>query len=225
MKYEITSKPFPVVIFQLDRGEYIYCEAGGMSWMSDGLVMDIQAGGIGKAFSRAFSGENMFINKYLSQRDGGEIGISSKFLGNILKVELKQGDSIVLQKGAMLAFTEGIDRKIAFKSPMKGLFGGEGFIMQEVFGEGLLFIEVDGETREYNLEPGERLILDTGHLLLMDKTCTMDVKTVGGVKNTLFGGEGLFNTTVTGPGKVIIQTSPISKLARSLSRFFPSSGS
>lgn len=225
MKYEITSKPFPVVIFQLDRGEYIYCEAGGMSWMSDGLVMGTEAGGIGKAFSRAFSGENMFINKYMSEKDGGEIGISSKFLGNILKIELKYGDSIILQKGAMLAFTEGIDRKIAFKSPMKGLFGGEGFIMQEVFGEGLLFIEVDGETREYDLAPGERIVLDTGHLLLMDKTCTMDVKAVGGVKNTLFGGEGIFNTTVTGPGKVVIQTSPINKLARSLRKFFPSSGS
>ncbi len=222
MKYEITSKPFPVVIFQLDRGEYIYCEAGGMSWMTDGLVMDTQAGGIGKAFSRAFSGENMFINKYMSEVDGGEIGISSKFLGNILKIELQRGDSIILQKGAMLAFTEGIDRKIAFKSPMKGLFGGEGFIMQEVFGEGLLFVEVDGETREYDLAPGERLVLDTGHLLFMDKTCTMDVKTVGGVKNTLFGGEGIFNTTVTGPGKVVIQTSPISKLARSLGKFFQS---
>ncbi|MFB0972737.1 MAG: TIGR00266 family protein [Neofamilia sp.] len=221
MKYEITGKPFPVVIFQLDRGEYIYCEAGGMSWMNDAMTMDTQAGGIGKAFGRAFSGENMFVNKYQSERDGGEIAISSSFLGSIQKIELQRGDSIILQKGAILAYTEGIDRKVFFKSPMKGLFGGEGFIMQEVFGEGLLFMEVDGETREYDLAPGEKMILDTGHLLLMDKTCTMDIKSVGGVKNTLFGGEGLFNTTITGPGKVVIQTSPINKLASSLRPFFP----
>lgn len=219
MKYEITSKPFPVVIFSLEEEESIYCEAGGMSWMTDQIGLETQAGGIGKAFSRAFSGENMSVNKYTAKKGPGEIAIGSKFLGSILEVDLQESQSFICQKGALLAYTEGIDRRINFRSPLKGLFGGEGFIMQEVFGHGTCFLEIDGETKEYNLGPGERLVLDTGYLLMMDSTCQMDIKKVGGIKNTVFGGEGIFNTLVTGPGKVVVQTSPIQKLAASLGRY------
>lgn len=223
MKYQIAGQPFPYVLINMDEGEVINCEAGGMSWRSEFFEMDTSAGGIGKAFSRTFSGESMFINSYTATRSNQEIAISSKFIGTIIPIEISGGKSIVVQKKAILAYTNGIDRKIAFKSPMKGLFGGEGFIMQEVFGEGLLFLEVDGEMKEYNLDMGEKMILSSGFLLMMDNTCTMDVESVGGIKNTLFGGEGIFNTTITGPGKVIVQTSPILNLANSLRPYLPTS--
>lgn len=221
MEYEITAQPFPVAIFQLENQESIFCEAGGMSWMSDNLSLETEAGGIGKAFSRAFSGESMFVNKYTATGGPGEIAIASKFLGTIMPIDVNSGESFICQKGAILAYTEGIDRKINFRSPLKGLFGGEGFIMQEISGSGICFLEIDGEVREYTLQAGETMILDTGYLLMMDSTCSMDVRSVGGLKNTVFGGEGLFNTIVTGPGKVLVQTSPIHKLAASIARFIP----
>lgn len=224
MEYEITAKPFPVVIFKLEPNETIQCEAGGMSWMTDRMSLETEAGGLGKAFSRAFSGESMFINRYTAKGGPGEIAIASKFLGTIKAIELTGSESFICQKGAILAYTDGVDRKIHFKSPLKGLFGGEGFIMQEVFGRGLCFLEIDGEVKEYELGHGESMILDTGYLLMMDSTCTMDVKSVGGLKNSVFGGEGFFNTVVTGPGRVLIQTSPISKLASTIGRFLPPSG-
>lgn len=221
MKYQITGQPFPYVLLNMDGGEAINCEAGGMSWRSEYFKMDTSAGGVAKAFSRAFSGEGMFVNRYTATRDNQEIAISSRFIGTIIPIELTKGQSIIVQKKAMLAYTDGIDRRIAFKSPMRGLFGGEGFIMQEVFGEGLIFLEVDGEMKEYNLNNGEKMLLSTGFLLMMDDTCSMDVESVGGLKNTLFGGEGISNTVITGPGKVIIQTSPIFNLADSLRPYFP----
>ena len=109
------------------------------------------------------------------------------------------------------------------KSLSGGLFGGEGFIMQKFDGEGIVFVELDGSVVEYNLAQGQQLVLDTGHLAMMDATCKMDVQTVSGVKNVLFGGEGLFNTVITGPGKVLVQTLPINKFAIELYKYMPKS--
>lgn len=150
------------------------------------------------------------------------IAFASSFPGDIKAVEVRPGEEIICQKSAFLASTPGVNMEVFFRKKLSsGLFGGEGFIMQKFNGQGMLFIEIDGSAVEYNLQQGEKLILDTGHLVMMSATCSLDVQTVSGIKNVLFGGEGLFNTVVTGPGKVIVQTMPIPNLANAIIPYLP----
>lgn len=226
MQYEIKGTPFPAVICHLQDGEQMITEGGGMSWMTPNMVMETTTnGGLGKAFGRLFSGDKMFQNRYTCRGGEGMISFTSCCPGNIRAVEIHPGQSVICQKSAFLASTPGVNMSIYFKKALgAGLFGGEGFIMQKFEGEGVLFVELDGSTVEYDLQAGEQLILDTGHLAIMDGTCSMDIQTVKGAKNIFFGGEGLFNTIVTGPGKVVVQTLPVNKLALELYRYMPQSG-
>lgn len=223
MKYEIKGTPFPAVICYLDAGEQMITEGGGMSWMSPNMKMETTTnGGLGKAIGRLFSNDKMFQNRYTSVGGNGIIAFSSCCPGDIKAIEVHLGEEIICQKSAFLASTSGVNMSVYFKKSVTGgLFGGEGFIMQKFDGEGLLFIEVDGSVIEYELQAGEQLILDTGHLVMMSSTCKMDVQTVKGAKNILFGGEGLFNTVVEGPGKVMVQTMPITKMAGELYKYMP----
>ena len=151
-----------------------------------------------------------------------EIAFSSSFPGKIVARELAPGQSIVCQKRAFLCGTYGIELAVHFQKKLgAGLAGGEGFIMQRITGPGLVFLEVDGYCQEYDLQPGEQLICDTGVLAIMDATCMMDVQLVKGAKNMLLGGEGLFDTVITGPGKVFLQTMTISKLANQMIPYLP----
>ena len=213
MKYEITGSSLPVVVVTLDKGETIHSERGAMSWMSDGLEMKTNAGGgIGKAFSRMFSGESIFQNTYTASKDGDFIAFASSFPGEILAFDVSEG-TIIAQKTAFLAREESVNMSIYFQKKFgSGFFGGEGFIMQKFEGKGMVFLEIDGSIKEYDLAPGESIILDTGYLAAMTETVKMDIVTVKGVSNVLFGGEGLFNTKVTGPGHVWVQTMPKYKL-------------
>ena len=213
MKYEITGSSLPVVVVTLDKGETIHSERGAMSWMSDGLEMKTNAGGgIGKAFSRMFSGESIFQNTYTASKDGDFIAFASSFPGEILAFDVSKG-TIIAQKTAFLAREESVNMSIYFQKKFgSGFFGGEGFIMQKFEGKGMVFLEIDGSIKEYDLAPGESIILDTGYLAAMTETVKMDIVTVKGVSNVLFGGEGLFNTKVTGPGHVWVQTMPKYKL-------------
>ena len=214
MKYQIKGEPMPVVVCQLDAGETVICEAGAMSWMTPNMEMQTSAGGLGKMFGRMFSGESAFQNRYVSKGGNGMIAFASKFPGAIKAVEITPSTPVIIQKSAFLAASEGIDVSLHFQKKLgTGLFGGEGFIMQKVSGNGLAFFEIDGATVEYNLAAGQRLVIDTGYLAMMDATVKMEVEQVKGVKNALFGGEGLFNTVVTGPGRVLLQTMPISGFA------------
>lgn len=210
MKYEFQGKDLPVVILTLDRGESIITERGAMSWMSESMEMKTNAGkGV---FGRMFTGESIFQNIFTATKDGDFIAISSSFPGQILAFDVSN-KSIIVQKKAFLARESNVDMKIYFQKKIgAGFFGGEGFIMQQFKGNGYVFLEIDGSLTEYDLKPGETIILDTGYLAAMEDTVKMDVVTVKGVGNVLFGGEGLFNTRVTGPGKVWIQSMPISKL-------------
>ena len=204
----------PVVVCQLDAGETVICEAGAMSWMPPNMEMQTSAGGLGKMFGRMFSGESAFQNRYVSKGGNGMIAFASKFPGAIKVVEITPSTPVIIQKSAFLAASDGIDVSLHFQKKLgTGLFGGEGFIMQKVSGNGLAFFEIDGATVEYNLAAGQRLVIDTGYLAMMDATVKMEVEQVKGVKNALFGGEGLFNTVVTGPGRVLLQTMPISGFA------------
>lgn len=224
MKYEIKGESMPVVICQLDSGETILSEAGAMSWMTPNLVMETTGGGAGKVFGRMFSGESLFQNRYTAKGGPGTIAFASSFPGSIRAVEIDPGHPVVVQKRGFLASESGVELSVFFKKKLtSGLFGGEGFIMQKLSGLGTAFVEIDGSVVEYDLGPGERLITSTGQVAMMDATCTMDVQTVKGVKNALFGGEGLFNTVVTGPGHVVLQTMPLVNFAAAIAELIPGS--
>lgn len=223
MNYEVKGTPLPVVEISLDAGESIICEGGAMSWMSSNMQMETSGGGLGKMFSKALSGEKMFQNRYTAVEQPGTIAFASSFPGNIIAVEIEPGKEVICQKSAFLCATSGVDLSIHFQKKLgAGVFGGEGFIMQRLFGQGMAFLEIDGSVVEKELAAGEQIIIDTGYLAMMDGTCSMDVQTVKGIKNIMLGGEGLFNTVVTGPGKVALQTMPAYQVAGSLKPFLPS---
>lgn len=222
MRYEIKGSPLPVVECTLEAGESIICEGGSMSWMSANMQMETSGGGIGKMFSKAISGEKLFHNKYTATGSSGIIAFASSFPGNILAVEIAPGKEIVCQKSAFLAATPGVDVSIFFQKKLgSGFFGGEGFIMQKISGQGIVFLEIDGYVETKELAPGEQIVIDTGYLAMMSATCSMDVQMVRGVKNVFLGGEGLFNTVVTGPGTISLQTMPAYQVANSIRPYIP----
>ena len=224
MRYQILGETLPVVVCQLEGGEKMITEGGGMSWMSPNMLMETTTnGGLGKAFGRMFSGEKMFQNVYTAQGGNGMIAFASSFPGSIKAYEIAPGQEMVFQKSAFLAGEAGVELSVFFnKKFSSGLFGGEGFIMQKISGHGTVFAEFDGHVVEYELQPGQQIVVDTGHLAAMTATCQMEIKSVPGVKNMLFGGEGLFNTVISGPGKVWLQTMPISNVAGILRPYMPS---
>lgn len=224
MRYEIKGETLPVVICQLEGGEKMITEGGGMSWMSPNMLMETTTkGGIGKAFGRMFSGEKMFQNIYTAQGGSGMIAFASSFPGSIKAFEIAPGQEMIFQKSAFLAGEAGVQLSVFFnKKFSSGLFGGEGFIMQKISGLGIVFAEFDGHVVEYELQPGQQIVVDTGHLAAMTASCQIEIKSVPGVKNMLFGGEGLFNTVISGPGKVWLQTMPISNVAGILRPYLPS---
>ena len=172
-------------------------------------------------FGRMFSGESIFQNRYTARNGEGMIAFASSFPGSINAIDISPGKSVIVQKKAYLAAQESVELSMYFqKSLGKGLFGGEGFVMQKLSGQGTAFIEIDGYGCEYILKEGQEMIVDTGYLAAMDETCSMEVVTVPGVKNMLLGGEGVFNTVVRGPGKIILQTMPISNVAALLAPYF-----
>ena len=209
MKYSIEGAPLPVVICDLEPGESMITEKGAMSWMTPNMKMETSGGGMGKMIGRMFSGENMFQNRYTAEGGPGQIAYASSFPGSILA-----------QKSAFLASTDGVTLSVAFQKKLGGgLFGGEGFIMQRLSGNGTAFVEIDGYVKEYELAAGQQMIIDTGYLAAMDATCTVDITTVKGLKNKVLGGEGFFNTVVTGPGKIYLQSMPINQMAGVLQPF------
>ena len=223
MKYEIKGGNFPVVTCTLSSGEQMITEKGSMVWMSSNIDMETQGGGLGKMFSKAFSGESMFQNIYTA-RGEGMITFGSSFPGQIIPLQVSPGREMILQKSAFLASETGVTLSIFFNKKLgAGLFGGEGFIMQKISGQGIAFVEIDGELVEYDLKPGEALVVDTGNVAGFEATVSMDIRQVPGLKNKLLGGEGLFNTHLTGPGKVWLQTMPIVNVAMALKGFFPAS--
>ena len=225
MQYKIQGEPMPVVICDLADGESMKCEGGAMSWMSSNMEMQTSAGGIGKAFGRMFSGESMFQNIYTARGGNGMIAFASSFPGSIRAIRITSDRPVIAQKSAFLASDAGVELSVHFQKKLgAGLFGGEGFIMQKLSGNGVAFLEIDGTAFEYDLAPGQRMVIDTGYLAMMDATCTMDIQSVKGIKNKLFGGESFFNTVVTGPGKIIIQSMPISGFAGTIASVLPKTG-
>jgi len=214
MQYQIQGTPLPVVICNLAPNETMICESGSMSWMSPNMQLKTQAGGFGKAMGRMFSGESLFLNHYTPVGGNGMIAFASSFPGSIRAFQITPQQSIICQKSAFLASEATVELSVHFQRKLgAGFFGGEGFIMQRLSGYGVAFIEIDGSAVEYDLAPGQQMVIDTGYLAAMSETVQMDIVSTGGIKNAFFGGEGLFNTVVTGPGHIILQTHPLSVVA------------
>lgn len=227
LKYEIEGGNLPVVICYPEAGQSICTQRGSMSWMSPNMNMDTNTGGgLKKAFGRIFSGESIFMNEYTPRGGRGMIAFASSFPGSILPFHITPGNGIIIQKSGFLAMEKGLDLSIHFQRKLgSGFFGGEGFIMQRVTGSGVVFVEIDGHCKEYTLGAGQSIVVDTGYLAAMSESCTMDIQSVKGAKNVFFGGEGLFNTVITGPGKVYLQSMPIYNTAKALIPYLPTASS
>lgn len=224
MRYEIKGGAFPVVICQLESGEQMITEKGSMVWMSPNIEMKTQGGGLGKMFSKVLSGESMFQNIYTAN-GSGMIAFGSSFPGTVKPIEISGMNEMIVQKSAFLASESGVNLSIHFSRKFSaGLFGGEGFIMQRLSGNGMAFVEIDGELIEYDLAPGQKIVVDTGNVAGFTTSVQMEIQQVPGLKNKIFGGEGLFNTVLTGPGRVWLQTMPISNVAASIIPYIPVSG-
>ncbi len=221
MRYSIIGETLPVVVCDVEAGESIITEKGSMSWMSPNMKMDTSArGGIGKALGRMFSGDSIFQNKYTAMGGMGQIAFSSSFPGSIKVVNITPAEPFIVQKGGFLAATDGVELSVHFQKRLgSGFFGGEGFVMQKLSGTGTAFIEIDGHACEYELAQGQSMIVNTGYLAGMSASCTMDVQAIQGAKNVLFGGQGIFHTVVQGPGRVILQSMPITNLAKTLTPY------
>ena len=222
MKYDIVGTPLPVVICTLNQGERMITEKGAMSWMTPNMQMETTSGGLGKAFGKMFTGESIFQNIYTCTAGEGMIAFASSFPGAIIPFDITPGNDMIVQKSGFLASEPGVELSVHFQKRLgAGLFGGEGFIMQRLSGQGTAFVEVDGSVINYNLAPGQQMVIDTGYLVAMDATVQMDIQSVAGLKNKLLGGEGFFNTVVTGPGRIWLQTMPINNIAGVIAGYIP----
>ena len=224
MQIEVKGTPLPVAICQLADGESIITEKGAMSWMSPNLEMQTKGGGVGKMFSRALQGEAMFQNIYTAVGGEGMIAMGSSFPGEIMVIDVTT-TPIIAQKSAFLASETTVVNEMFFRKKLSaGLFGGEGFVMQKFTGTGKVILEIDGAVMQYDLKAGESMLVDTGCLALMDASVTMEIESVKGIGNKLFGGEGFFNTKLTGPGRIWLQTMPVSNLSKLVADYLPTKG-
>lgn len=226
LNYRIFGSNLPAVSIRLNKGESIYTQSGGLTWMDDGIVMETNMkGGLLKGLGRMLTGDSIFMATYTSTAPDKEIVIASSFPGAICPIELK-GMGIIAQKSAFLCAEPGVNLELfVVKRLSAGFFGGEGFILQKLSGSGMAFLEIDGSLVERTLAPGEKIKVNTGHVAAFEETVKYEAEMIKGFKNILFGGEGLFLTTLTGPGKVWLQTMALPDFARQLIPFLPSSNS
>lgn len=228
MEYRIIGTTLQAVILELDPGETIYSESGGMAWMSGNIEMKTsgRGGGIGGALKRAVSGESLFLVEYTSAGSKGMVSFASDFPGKIVPLHLARGQQLICQKTAFLCAEKTVELDIHFRKRLgAGLFGGEGFILQKLTGPGVAFVCLDGEIVEYTLAPNQVLKVDTGHIAMYEPTVSFDIETVKGFTNILFGGEGLFLATLRGPGRIWLQTMPTSNLAKAILPYIPTKSS
>lgn len=228
MEYKIIGSTLQAVILELDPGETVYSESGGMAWMSSNISMNTsgRGGGLGGVLKRAISGESLFLVEYTSQGGKGFVAFASDFPGKIVPVNLSDGQQLIAQKQAFLCAEKTVGLDIHFRRRLgAGLFGGEGFVLQKLTGPGVAFVCLDGEIMEYTLGQNEVLKVDTGHVAMYEPTVAFDIEMVPGFKNILFGGEGLFLATLRGPGRIWLQTMPVQNLARAVIPHLPKTSS
>ncbi len=226
MDYIIIGQTVPAVELTLNKGESIYTQSGAMTWMTSGIRSETDTrGGIMKGLGRVFSGESLFLNTYIATEDNQKIAFGSTVPGGILDLKLTSNQpGLIVQKGSFLCAEPTVELKVAFRKKLgTGLFGGEGFILQDISGSGNVFLEVDGDQIVKELQPGEVIKVDTGNVVAFEKTVSYEIERVKGVKNILFGGEGLFITKLTGPGKIILQTQNFNDFAGRIISLMPKS--
>lgn len=224
MRYQVIGDTMPAVEVIFDKaGETMYTQSGGMAWMSEGVSMDSNMrGGLGKSIGRMFSGESLFMATYKAERPGAMIAFASTVAGEVLPVDIGASGGMICQKGAFLCAEETVNLSVALTKKMSaGFFGGEGFILQDISGSGMVFLEIDGNKVEKQLAPGEVIKVDTGNVVAFEKSVKYEVETVKGLKNIFFGGEGLFLTRLTGPGRVVLQTQNFNEFAGRIARMIP----
>lgn len=225
MQYKLIGSTMPAVEVYFDApGESMYTQSGGMAWMSEGITMDSNMkGGFGKSIGRMFSGESLFMATYRAERAGSMIAFASTVAGEVVPVNIGESGGIICQKGAFLCAQETVNLNVTFTKKLSaGFFGGEGLILQDISGTGMVFLEVDGNKVEKQLAPGEVIKVDTGNVVAFEKTVQYEIETVKGLKNIFLGGEGLFLTKLTGPGKVILQTQNFNEFAGRIIKMMPS---
>lgn len=225
MRYQIIGQTVPVVEVELNRGETVYTQSGGMTYQSDGIEMKTNArGGVMKSLGRMFSGESIFMANYTAQVDGAKVAFATTVPGNIIPVNLSEmPNGITVQKGSFLCAEDSIETSVTFSKRFSaGLVGGEGFILQKAQGKGMLFLEVDGDPIEMNLMPGEILKVDTGNVVAFEPSVSYEVETIKGLGNIFLGGEGLFLTRLVGPGKVILQSQNFGDFVGRITPYIPS---
>jgi len=208
MKYEILGKTVPAVEITLTQGESMYTQSGGMTWQTEGIKMSTNArGGVMQSLGRMFTGESIFMSSFTAEKEGAKVAFATTVPGEIMPINVSQTQGLMLQKGAFLCAEQGVDLKIALtKRFSAGLFGGEGFILQRATGNGMLFLEIDGDPIIRELAEGEVLKVDTGNVVAFEESIKYEIETVKGLGNIFLGGEGLFITKLVGPGKVVIQS-------------------
>lgn len=223
MQYEINGTTMQTLDVFLNGGESVFTESGGMAWMKGNVEMETSTrGGLLKGLARSLSGESLFLTTYSCKDGKAMVTFTPEAPGSVIPVELGPGESRICQKDAFMAAEDSITLEIHFRKKLgTGLFGGEGFVLQKLTGPGTAWVEIAGEVREYTLQAGETMKVDPGHLAMYEPSINYDITRVKGVKNMLFGGEGLFLATLTGPGKVWLQSLPLSNLASKLMQYMP----
>ena len=223
LNYQILGSVMPMLELSLNKGQKVYSQAGAMQWMDANIKMDTgMKGGVFGAFKRSVSGEGMFLTYFNGLADDARVAFGHTYPGNIIPLDISQG-SMICQRRSFLCAEESVDYGLYLQKKLgTGFFGGEGFIMQKLSGSGMAFIEIDGECIEKELEQGETIRVETGSVGAFEESVSMEIERVKGIKNMFLGGEGLFLTSLTGPGKVWIQTMPIQSLSGELSSYLPS---
>jgi len=222
MRYDLSGTVMQTVSIDLERGERIVSQTHQMAWMSDGIRMDTHTGGgLFAGLKRAISGGSLFITEYIADT-AGHVAFAPRFPGKIMPVALGPGQSLICRRETFLCAEYSVSLDIALQQRLgAGVFSGEGFILQRVTGPGTVFLDLSGEVVEKNLAPGERLLVHAGHIGMQDPSIQVDIQMVRGFRNILFGGEGLFLATLTGPGRVWLQSMPVMNLAEEIARHLP----
>lgn len=223
MKYDIHGSTLQTLDIQLSQGESVYTESGGMAWMVGDIKMDTNTrGGLMGGLARSLAGESLFLTTYTCQSGAGLITFTPEAPGSILAVELGAGESRICQKDAFMVAQDSVQLEVHLQKKLgAGFFGGEGFILQKLTGPGTAWVEIAGDVRSYNLKAGQSMKVDPGHIAMYEPSVSYDIQRVKGVKNMLFGGEGLFLATLTGPGRIWLQSLPLSNLASKLMQYMP----
>ncbi len=227
MRYAIAGTVLQSLEIELTQGESIFTESGGMSWMTDGIEMETNTkGGLMSGLGRALAGESLFMTTYTCSAPTAMITFTPEAPGKVLPIQLAPGQMIIAQKDSFMCAQSSVKMEIHFRKKLgTGLFGGEGFILQKLTGPGIVFLEIPGEVKEFNLAAGQRLKVDPGHIAAFDPSVNYEITSVKGIKNIIFSGEGLFLASLTGPGRVWLQTMPLSNLAQALLKYIPTKSS